>query len=130
LFTRLKQLANRRGERGFSLVELLFAMVLLSIGLLGVASIFPLGTRFVSAGKITSTAVALASEKMEELQSMPANSLSLNEGSYSEDVSPYTRSWVITDDSPIVGMKQIRVTTSWDSPQGTRQVTLDTYVFR
>jgi type IV pilus assembly protein PilV len=130
LFRRLKRLASPRGERGFSLVELLFAMILLSIGLLGVASVFPLGTRFVSAGKITSTAVALAGEKMEELQSMPANSLSLNEGTYSDDVAPYTRSWTITDDTPMTGMKHIQVSTSWESPQGTRQVTLDTYVFR
>jgi Tfp pilus assembly protein PilV len=105
-------------------------MVLLSIGLLGVASIFPLGTRFVNSGKITSTAVALANEKMEELQALPGDSLDLQAGTYSDEITPYKRNWSIVDDMPIAGMKHIQVTASWKASRGTRQVTLETYVFR
>ena len=130
MFTKLRRRTHRRSVGGFSLVELIFAMVLLAIGLLGVAAVFPLGTRFVSAGKITSTAAALSAEKMEELQSLPADDAQLQEGSYSDEVTPYSRTWTITDDVPMAGMKQLQVTTSWESPQGTRNVTLDTYVFR
>ncbi len=130
MFTRLKRLSQRRDGKGFSLIELIFAMVLLSVGLLGIAAVFPLGTRFVSAGKVTSTAVALAGEKMEELESLPLDSPSLQAGSYSDQIDPYTRSWTIADDTPMLGVKHLQVTTSWQSPRGTRQVTLETYVFR
>lgn len=117
------------GSKGFSLIELLFALVFLGIGLLGVAAVFPLGTRFVNSSKITSTAVALSREKIEELQTMSFASPSLAEGSYSDEQGPYQRSWTITDNTPLTTMKKIQVTTSWDSPQGNRQVILDTYVF-
>lgn len=127
---RLMRRFKIRGSSGFSLLELVFAMVLLSIGLLGVASIFPLGTRFVNSGKITSTAVAFASEKMEELQSLPGDSAELQAGTYSDEITPYKRNWSIVDDMPIAGMKHLQVTTSWDTSRGTRQVTLETYVFR
>lgn len=117
------------GTKGFSLIELLFALVFLGIGLLGVAAVFPLGTRFVNSSKITSTAVALSREKIEELQTMPYTSPSLAEGSYSDEQGPYQRSWTVTDSMPLATMKKIQVTTSWDSPQGRRHVILDTYVF-
>lgn len=127
---RLTRRLKIKGSSGFSLLELVFAMVLLSIGLLGVASVFPLGTRFVNQGKITSTAVALASEKMEELQSLPGDSSDLQAGTYSDEITPYKRNWSIVDDVPIAGMKHIQVTTLWKTSRGTRQVTLETYVFR
>jgi hypothetical protein len=105
-------------------------MVLLSVGLMAAAAVMPLGARFVNSGKITSEAVALASEKMEELQSLPANSVYLVEGSYSDTVAPYQRSWTITDDMPVPGMMRFEVTTSWESTDGTRYVTLDTFAYR
>jgi prepilin-type N-terminal cleavage/methylation domain-containing protein len=130
LLSKLIRRSKVRCAAGFSLLELVFAMVLLSIGLLGIAAVFPLGTRFVNQGKITSTAVALSSEKMEELQSLPSTSLSLQAGTYSDEISPYRRSWTITDDQPMAGMKHFVVTTSWDTDKGTREVTLETYAFR
>ena len=130
MFSKFRRGLHTRGAAGFSLLELVFAMVLLSIGLLGIAAIFPLGTRFVNSGKITSTAVALSSEKMEELQSLPTNSISLEAGTYSDEITPYQRSWTITDDQPMAGMKLFQVTTSWNTEKGTREVTLETYAFR
>jgi prepilin-type N-terminal cleavage/methylation domain-containing protein len=115
---------------GFSLLEIIFAMVLFSIGLMAAAAVMPLGARFVNSGKITSEAVSLATEKMEELQSLPVNSVFLVEGTYSDDVSPYQRSWAIRDDTPIPGMMHFEVTTSWEATDGTRYITLDTFVYR
>lgn len=125
----LKKRVRLRGSRGFSLIELLFALVFLAIGLLGVAAVFPLGTRFVNSSKIMSTAVAFSREKIEELQTLPLSSPYMTEGTYSDEQGPYQRSWTVTDNAPLAGMKKIQVTTSWESPQGTRNVTLDTYVF-
>ena len=130
MYKMLKKRVQVPGSKGFSLLELLFALVFLGIGLLGVAAVFPLGTRFVNASKITSTAVALAREKMEELQSLPTLSPALQQGSYSDEQGPYQRSWTITDGTPMANVKKLQVTTTWDSPQGTRHVTLDCYHFR
>ena len=125
----LKKRIPAPGSKGFSLIELIFALVFLGIGLLGVAAVFPLGTRFVNSSKITSTAVAFSREKIEELQTLSLSNPYLTEGSYSDEQGPYNRAWTVTDDTPMAGMKKIQVITSWESPQGTRQVALDTYVF-
>jgi prepilin-type N-terminal cleavage/methylation domain-containing protein len=117
-------------SNGFSLLEIIFAMMLFSVGLMAAAAVMPLGARVVNSGKITSEAVALASEKMEELQSLPVGSVSLVEGSYSDDVSPYHRSWIIEDDTPIPGLMHFEVTTSWDAIDGTRYIELETFVYR
>ena len=129
MYKLLKKRIRTPGSRGFSLIELLFALVFLGIGLLGVAAVFPLGTRFVNSSKITSMAVALSREKIEELQTMSFTSPYLTEGTYSDEQGPYQRSWTVTDNTPLATMKKIEVMTSWDSPQGRRQVILDTYVF-
>jgi prepilin-type N-terminal cleavage/methylation domain-containing protein len=125
----IKKLTPAPGSKGFSLIELLVALVFMGIGLLGVAAVFPLGTRFVNSSKITSTAIALSREKIEELEIASSVSPSMAQGSYSDTQGPFQRDWTITDDTPMSTMKRIQVTTSWDSPQGRRQVTLDTYVF-
>jgi type II secretory pathway pseudopilin PulG len=128
-----KMLAKRIGvgdRGGFSLIELIFAICFLGIGLLGVATVFPMGTRFVNAAKVTSSGVAFAREKIEELQSAPANSTLLVEGQYSDSEGVFTRDWTVTDDTPMAGMKRLLVITAWETPQGTRRVALETYIFR
>jgi len=117
-------------SNGFSLVEVLFAMVLFGVGVMAAAAVMPLGAKCVNSGKITSEAVALASEKIEELQSLPVNSAYLVEGVYSDDVLPFQREWIIEDDTPIPGMMRFEVTTSWNTNDGTRLITLDTFVYR
>jgi len=117
------------GRRGFSLVELIVAIVFLAIGLLGVAAVFPLGTRSVNQAKLTSAAVALAAAKMEELESAPRGSPALAAGTYTDTRGVFTREWVIQDDVPIQGMKRVRVRTTWQGPRGARQVELETYIF-
>lgn len=119
-----------KGRGGFSLVELIFAILFLGIGLLGIATVFPLGTRFVNAAKVTSSGVAFAREKMEELQSSSSTSPLLIAGSYSDSEGAFTRQWTVTDNTPMAGMKRLEVVASWETPQGTRQVELETYIFR
>lgn len=121
----------RIGDRtGFSLIELIFAICFLGVGLLGIATVFPMGTRFVNAAKVTSSGVAFAREKMEELQSATAESPLLAAGTYSDSEGVFTRTWTVTDGTPMAGMKRLVVTTSWDTAQGERSVSLETYVFR
>ena len=130
----MKQMPAKRigvGDRGgFSLIELIFAICFLGIGLLGVATIFPMGTRFVNAAKVTSSGVAFAREKMEELQSASVENPLLVEGQYTDSEGVFTRDWTVTDDEPMTGMKRLLVIASWETPQGTRRVALETYVFR
>jgi len=114
-------------------------MLLLIIGILG----FSLNTMGVlRGGQISSNitiATNLAQDKMEELKAgtlpnCPGATTSgcfdgpLNSRGTSSPPGPYNRSWVVTVNSPDVGLSRIDVTVSWtDNPP--RQVVFSTLVF-
>ena len=54
-----------RGQRGFSAVELLLAITMLGILMLGFMSIFPLGTRTVRKSEKLSIATSLAQDELD-----------------------------------------------------------------
>jgi prepilin-type N-terminal cleavage/methylation domain-containing protein len=57
-------------KKGFSLLELLLATVLLSIGLVGLVNVFSIGLTESSQAKYFSVAKNLAEEKLEEIRNL------------------------------------------------------------
>jgi len=55
-------------ERGFTLVEIVIALVVLSVGLLGLASTAALTTRMIAQGQRHSQTAALANQRLEILR--------------------------------------------------------------
>jgi type II secretory pathway pseudopilin PulG len=65
--------ADRRtgaGERGFSLLEVLFASTMLIVGVAGLAQLFALSTRTNTSARATTFASLLAQQKMEQLRGL------------------------------------------------------------
>lgn len=58
----------RSSEAGLTLIEVLFALGLLSVGLLAVAVAFPAGLSGVEQGKQQTTAVFLADQRLEQIK--------------------------------------------------------------
>lgn len=84
---------RRRGSRGISMVELLIAASVLTIGLTGVLLAFsPSYTSVTQAGR-QDDAVALAYAKLEELRNYPVGSLTSGSDS---PTGGYTRTWTTT----------------------------------
>jgi type IV pilus assembly protein PilV len=113
---------------GFSLVEALAAVGLLSIVVLGFAAGAERGVRYSSYNRNLATATTLAHDKIEELQSLvAATDPKLTAGTHQDALNPltavgtnggfYNRSWVVTNNSPTNGLKTIVVTVTW-SRQG------------
>ncbi|MFH0778630.1 MAG: prepilin-type N-terminal cleavage/methylation domain-containing protein [Candidatus Eisenbacteria bacterium] len=121
---------GRRRERGFSLVELLVALVFLGIGIMAVAAMFPLATKNVNEGRLLTTALGRAQEKLEELQEAGYSSSLLDAGSYRDSLGHYERSWVVQDSLPALGSKRVMVWVSWPSSQGRDTVSVATYIAR
>jgi prepilin-type N-terminal cleavage/methylation domain-containing protein len=69
---------DRRHVRGFSLIEVLIALFILAIVLLGVAPLFLQGTKSNAAAFDYTTAAALVREKLEELKQTPKNAAALS----------------------------------------------------
>jgi len=85
-----KQESNRRGEAGFTLLEILVSMSIVTFALI---AIFKLYTQTISMNQLLSfntTAPFLAQKKMAEQTSMPGKELSDNTGDFGEDFPGYT----------------------------------------
>lgn len=63
------------GERGFTIVEVIIAMIVLTVGLLGLVSTAALTTRMISQGQRYSVAAALANQRFEILRATPCASM-------------------------------------------------------
>jgi prepilin-type N-terminal cleavage/methylation domain-containing protein len=63
---------NARRESGFTILETLVAMVILSVGLLAIASLFAKTTTSSNMSRYMSTQSLLASEKLDDLNRLPA----------------------------------------------------------
>ena len=66
-------------ERGFTLVEVLIAAFIITVGFVGLLTALPVASFAIQEGKQLSTATFLANQKLEEARNVPWNSLPSND---------------------------------------------------
>lgn len=124
---RLKE--RKRGQEGWTLVEVLVAIIILTVGLLGVGTMQIAAIRGNFMGGNTSIALSLASQKMEDLFNKTYTHADLSSGTHGPEqlsdsgiVNPggfYHRTWTVDD--AVQGttnwptMKSITVAVSWEN---------------
>ena len=126
-----------RNQAGFTLVELLIALLALTVGLLaaGALQLFSIRGNFMSGN--TSAALTFAAERMEDLLNRSPNDplladvkpfnnhnmTSLADFDFEERLNEkgqvvsggfYRRTWNVADNSPIPPLKTITVIVTWD----------------
>ena len=103
-------------ENGFTLIEVLIAIVILSVGLLGMAALTVgviNGNRF---SNDLTTATTLAQDKMEDVRRLGySDVIAETKAACASPYSEYERKVEVSADDPATGMKTITVTTYWDS---------------
>lgn len=111
---------------GFSLVEILVAMTILSVGLLGMTLLIVGVSRVNSVSDNLTTAATLALDKMENIQGLGyANAVSATENYNTiTKFGSFKRVTNVINDSPSPGMKNITVKVYWGSDK--HLVTLST----
>ena len=136
----LKVLIN---NKGFSLVEVLVALTILSVGLLGVAGTQIMSVSSNAFGREMQMAILVGQDFIETLKDMDKNDPNLAQGSHGKDnkddtlkhlIIPdvnnpalrYTQEWNILDNIPFNDTKQITVTVSWRNQAGDHQIELHT----
>ena len=111
----------RDNNSGFTLIEVLAAMLILSVGLLGIAALI---TGIISSNKLSnriSTATVIAQDKMEQIRMTGYSGMPVSDTTTTEDYnsitnySLYKRVTFTEVANPDAGMKKITVTVSWDS---------------
>ena len=109
---------NIENNKGFTLIEVLVAMVILSVGLLGTAALI---TGIINSNKLSnriSTATVLAQDKIEEIRGVGYAGAGAEAGTepYGGVNFPlYKRITGVVAGDPAAGMKKITVTVYWDS---------------
>lgn len=117
-------------QSGFTLLEVLVAIVILSIGLLGTAGLTTGVIRGNQYSKNVTSATAAAQTKLEAIKSGGyANATTANfpSDTVSMGGTSFTRTIAITSGSPAANMKTVSVTMTWNESNNTaRSVNLQT----
>lgn len=107
-------------DAGFTLVEVMIALVVIAIGIMALSGVQTRSSRDVYSTGRTSRALALAQQHIETIRA----------GGYAAAVSDSGQSevfsWMARVDSAGVDLKSIDVTVTWPEQQQTRSVRLTT----
>jgi type IV pilus assembly protein PilV len=126
-------------EAGFSLIELMVALVLLGLGILSVANLFPFGSQTQLRDRLRTSATDLAQQKMEQLRTMSWSAADLDLGIHPDasgetvalaNEGSFNRRWIVESQSgAFADMKKVTVRVTW-TYQRTDTVDLVTYFRR
>src|ERR1043166_508203 len=114
-------------SKGFTIVEVLVAASIFSIAIVGVAISTKSVIQTNQKNYFTSVATSLAQDKLEELKATPSTIASGGPISDVIDGQTFTRTWTVTSNSPISGVKKIDVTVTWTN-YGNQTITISSAI--
>lgn len=115
-----------RGSRGFTLIEIVVAIVMLAFGVLASASLT--AALMASNRGVTNRtrAVETLRLKVEDLQSVIYPQITNGNDTATVGGVTFNRSWTVTANSPVTNTKTITLTVTWTDRQGTHTITNQT----
>lgn len=104
---------------GISFIDLMLALVVLTIGVLAMMDLQIIATRSNASSQGTVAALSIAESKMEEIKDKVFTSI-VSEAPTPVTVSniTFTRQVTVTNDTPIAGSKTVTVTVTWSDAAG------------
>lgn len=129
----VSQISSRQG---FTLIEVLIAIFLLVIALLGLLSLTTTVIKGNAFSKMTTMATTLAKDKLEDVKNknydnvVSATDYAASSGTVSGSSSGafYIRNCTVTPDSPAANMKSVNVQVSWMWSGTTHNVSASTII--
>lgn len=105
--------ARRGSERGFTMVEVLIAILLTAIAVIGIIGLFVSQTRASGRSRHQTEAAALAADKMEKLRTVSAPTSGSESGLDVQGKTGgiYERAWTVTTAG---GLTSLTVRVGWD----------------
>jgi Tfp pilus assembly protein PilV len=118
---------KRQIARGFTLLEVLIATVLLTTGVIIVAGLFSAGLSSSDDAEMTGIAMNLAQKRIEEIQNLNYTSGVANESRAAvAGFSGFQRAVAVT--TPATDLKQVTVTVFWSDKGNDVNTSLTTYI--
>lgn len=120
---------NLTTETGFTLIEVLVALTILTVGLLAIASMQISAIQTTGGAKSISEGVMWAEDRMEFLSSLPYTAAALGGGANKPDpLSPspsgYAITYTVANNQPAARCKLITINVSWNDRGRTKTTTL------
>jgi type IV pilus assembly protein PilV len=116
-------------DDGFTLIEVMIALVVMSIGLTALAAVQISAIRGNAFSKRMTTAVSIAEARMEQIKNgsyasiIPESSIQVTQSNMN-----FTRQVAVTNNSPLANTKTINVTVSWSERSKSPSVPITTIV--
>jgi len=117
--------------RGFTIIELVLAIVILAVGVLAATNLLPVTARSAQHDRMVTQAAGYAQQKVEELRSLDFYDSALSQGTHPaspESIDVFQREYQVTDNLPMTDMKQVVITVSWRTAFRASNVQLKTYI--
>ena len=100
-------------SKGFTLIEVLIALVILSVAFLGLAGLMVQTTKNNSFGGRMTEAATLAQDKLEELRAVSWVTITPGSDKMSSNGMDFSRNWRVTPNPTNGNLKEIAVTINW-----------------
>ncbi len=114
--------SRARRAAGFSLIEVLIAMVVFAVGVLGLAMVIPAGSNRVGRAGQQTRASQIAAMRAEQLLTTVYDGSNLDAGNHVDAENPYDGAyyvqWDVEEDAPLTGCKRVTVRVSRNSTSG------------
>lgn len=115
-----------RGSRGFTLVEVVVAIVMLTFGVLASASLTAALMRSNRTVTNRTRAIETLRLKVEDLQSKNYAQIASGNDAATIGGTTYNRSWTVTANSPAANLKSVTLTVTWGDRQGNHTISNQT----
>ena len=116
---------------GASFIDLMLALVVLTIGVLAMMDLQVIALRSNASSQNSATALALAETKMEEVKNKLFTSIASEAAATWTDTAAkvtYTTTVTVTNNTPIAGAKTVDITVTWSDKSGAHSLPLATVI--
>ena len=133
-------------ESGFTIIEVMIALAIFSVGILAVWALQHTSTKSNTTARNLSIAAVCASDQLERLIELPYSHANLTAETHTPaqttdridnnfngivdepgESGPLSVSWVVTDSTPILRSKGITVTVTWNNQLRQRSLSMTSY---
>jgi type IV pilus modification protein PilV len=117
-----------KSERGFTLIEVLVALSIMSLGMIGILALQKAATSASGYSRRATEAAVLAEDRLEEMRTLPLSTVTddsdvVDASGVANDDGLFTRTWtlVLADE-----LATITVRVQWNESDGTHAITFRT----
>ena len=121
-----------RNESGFTLVEVIIAIVILMIGVIALMGASAMVSRMIGSGRHSTQAVEVATRRLENLRTIaystdpPCTAGTFTSGTASG--TGYTETWTVANSAGSTVLRTVRDSVQYQAATGPRSVVLETRI--